>query len=46
MRLVISDCYLFLPRLTVMDLVVAMSAFVDEEAMAQTYTQIKPYLEV
>lgn len=29
-----------------MDLVVAMSAFVDEEAMAQTYEQIKPYLEV
>ncbi|KAM9476778.1 RRP12-like protein [Clarias gariepinus] len=32
-------------RLTVMDLVVAMSAFVEEEAMAQTYQQIKPYLE-
>lgn len=29
-----------------MDLVVAMSAFVDEEAMAQTYAQIKPHLEV
>lgn len=29
-----------------MDLVVAMSAFVDEEAMAQTYEQIKPHLEV
>lgn len=29
-----------------MDLVVAMSAFVEEEAMAQTYQQIKPYLEV
>ncbi|XP_053477234.1 RRP12-like protein [Ictalurus furcatus] len=32
-------------RHTVMDLVVAMSAFVDEEAMAQTYAQIKPHLE-
>ncbi|KAK3554266.1 hypothetical protein QTP70_020128 [Hemibagrus guttatus] len=32
-------------RLTVMDLVVVMSSFVDEEAMAQTYEQIKPYLE-
>lgn len=29
-----------------MDLVVAMSAFVDEEAMAQTYEQIRPHLEV
>ncbi|GAA6107350.1 RRP12-like protein [Tachysurus ichikawai] len=32
-------------RLTVMDLVVVMSAFVDEEAMKHTYEQIRPYLE-
>ncbi len=46
LHLALENKWLLFCRLAVIDLVVAMAPFVDEASMTQTFSLIKPFVEV